>query len=401
MAQIYGNTPAIRDNPPIKFLVDGQPYKLPIPAETLRNAYTAMQQGKTTSFDAFIKSQTGRDWTKPLLPPQGLQVVYPATWEGRPVRADMLRPVVTVDRKIEIFSGDGRRLFFTGMSPDQTNQTLIANNNFYLRLLAAAVGPIQMAFQPYPDAQNFQRFYGNLLYHREENFLYAHEVKTFAGNILSGFASAVQSIGKGFIKFIGIIPRQAFLLMCKVNVANTAKSLASQIAAGRGPAIQKVWEGFGGDYGTLQSNINQGKDKARIFGLEDNHIIGSVDGIGELTVAAAIASAAPIIALLAQFLKGMGDDKLDALVDSAVGGMNQLLIAAGEDPIAVAQSIPGGKPVVIPGIGGSVTIPANPTGPASFFDGLVTWAQDNPVMATAAGAGVAYVGYKTLNKQRR
>lgn len=387
MARIYGNSEAIMNNPPIKFTVDGVPYKLPVPAMYLREA---------------AEKKGSNQFNQVILPPQGLEVVYPAVWKGIPVRTDMLRPVITQDRGgIFVYDGNGTRIFFKGMNPSQTNQELIKNNNHLLDLLVCALGCIQMAFQPYPDAQNLQRFYGNVLNYRDDNFLFARQVKTFAGQLIEGIKKAVQAIGKGWIKFVGIIPRKAFLLLVNLNVANMAKGLDKAITSGKENEVAKKWEGFGGDFGTLKGAINNGKGKPRIFGIDDTHIIGSVEGIGEVTIAAALASAAPIIALLAQFLKSIGDPQTDAIVDSAVAGMNKILTAAGEDPIAVSESIPGGKPVQIPSGTGVITIPPTSQLDKTNKKGLIEWAEENPVLAIGAGAGIVIVGSKFMNRQAR
>jgi hypothetical protein len=102
-------------------------------------------------------------------------------------------------------------------------------------------------------------------------------------------------------------PRNAFLLLVKVNFRGFASKLAKSDQA----ALAKVWEKLGGKFSALQKTINSSKNKKRILGIGATIYtpLGGIGGIGAVTVASAMASAASIIALLKKFLgKGATDD---------------------------------------------------------------------------------------------
>lgn len=339
---------------------------------------------------------------KPLpMPPQGITVEYPAVWDGKPVPADMLRPYIDASGKMYIATPSGNMYDFPftktasnwlETANSATNKILIADNNRLLNLLIAATGAIQLAYQPYPDAENLQRFYDTMLRLRDYDFMKPREINSFVENVAQGFKDAIKEIGQGFVTFIGIIPRQAFLLAVRINGFNMAANLDANIREGNGPEIRKKWEGFGGEWSTLLNAINQGKTKNAILGgsPEMNAIAGTVDGIGEMTLAAALAAAAPIIALLGNFLKKIGGPEVDAMVDKAIGEVNKVLIAAGKDPIALSEAL-GGKPVeVTDGDGNTYKIPASPGGGSG--NAIIDWVKANPEKAAAAGAGIILVG---------
>jgi hypothetical protein len=372
--QIFGQN----INAPIKFFVDGTPFDLPVPAHILR------EQGNTSQIQA---------------PPQGLQVQYVPTWKGLAVRSDMLRPIITPDRKMFVATPDGNMYDFRGQPGDRTIAILCANNNHLLDLLVAATGAIQLAYQPYPDCETKQRFYDSMIRLRNMDFMQPREIKTFAGSVWQGIKDGIAVIGHGFIKFIGIIPRTAFLQMLRLNIKGTATHLWQNMQnSATSIEIRRKWEGFGGAYNILENAARDGSTKRALLGIGNVYI--GTNHVGEpITAAAVIASAAPVIALLAKFLKSTGNPELNRVVDSAVDGMNTLLKAAGEDPISVSESM-GGKPVEVqtPG-GGTARIPADPNGRGSFFDGIMTWMQDNPMEATAIGGGLVFVGYKALKRR--
>lgn len=360
---------------PVRFFVDGQLFNLPTV-----EAYKLREQGKAI----------------PKMP-QGLTVKYPpVNWQGKPMPPEMLYAVVTPEFQLKVQSNYGSWYDLKGLNNGSTNAILCADNNRLLNLLAAALGCIQMAYQPYPDAENLQRHYDNILRLRDRDFFYPREVKTFVGSVWEGIKDAVSEIGEGLVKFIGIIPRQAFLLAVKINGFNMARNLSKNIAAGREQDIRKKWEGFGGEYSVLLNNINEGKDKKAILGSVGS--IGAVEGVGELTLAAALAAAAPVIALLGSLLKAVGGEEVDKIVDDSITKINSLLVAAGEDPIALSESL-GGKPVQVTDKDGNViTIPAKP-GDGSD-NGFVNWIKENPV-AAAGGAAAIGVGVYALSKKKR
>jgi hypothetical protein len=362
------------NDPPFTLTVDGEPYDLPNPAWMTRaTPQGAMQQ----------------------ILPQGVQVNYPSSYLGKSIPASMIRPVVNVDRTVTIQNPKGGLYEFEGMNGSQTVAALVANDNFLLKVLACVCGAFQLSCDPFPDCYNVQREYENILSYRNINMALSRQTKTFAGQVVAGIGAGIAAIGKGFIKFIGVVPRTAFLQLVRLNVKGMATHLYGnlQIPAQQ-PQIQKKWEGFGGDYGHLLNAARDGSGK-RALG---SAAIG-VAGADDAAVAAAIAAAAPLIALLASWLKSQNNPELNGIVDTAVAGMNKLLTAAGEDPIAVADSY-GGKPVIVPAGTGTVTInPTNGGGVSGAFNGAVNWVEQNPMIAAAAGAGIIIVAMGA-NKRR-
>lgn len=92
--------------------------------------------------------------------------------------------------------------------------------------------------------------------------------------------------------------RNSFLLLVKLNVFNLAKRMA--VLLDRQPGkLQKFWQTIGGNYANLVKNIRQGaKIKAPVIPQQS---IGAVPA-----VAAAIASATPIVVKIVKLLKEAG-----------------------------------------------------------------------------------------------
>jgi len=101
-------------------------------------------------------------------------------------------------------------------------------------------------------------------------------------------------------KAVGLAPRTAFLQLVKLNV----HSFAARLNRNRAKALER-WKKIGGNPGELNASINAGLKRKAILGIE---------GIGEaaVTLAAVLASAAPIIALMATYL---GREPKDAPID--------------------------------------------------------------------------------------
>lgn len=343
--------------PPFKLLLDGEPYDLPNPAWMSRN-------GGSAKFN--------------YLPPD-LQIVYPSSYAGNTIPADMIRPVINADHTATIKNPSGGSYEFAGANGSQTVARLVANGNFLLKVLACVCGSIQLACDPYPDCYNLQREYDNILNFRNINMAAARQTTTFAGQIVDGMGDVIAAIGKGFVKFIGTPVRTAFLQLLRLNVKGMATHLYANIAAGgdKSNDIKRKWEGFGGDFKSLLNASRDGSAKK------------ALGTIGEpVTAAAMIAAATPIIVLLASYLKSSGNPELNGIVDTAIGGMNKLLTAAGYDPIAVGDAY-GGKTVILPSGTGTITIP--PGNSLSSGNGVISWAQNNPMLAAGAVAGVALV----------
>ncbi len=106
--------------------------------------------------------------------------------------------------------------------------------------------------------------------------------------------------------------RNAFLLLVKLNFANLAVKLKR--AWDKAPSkLQTFWESIGGKIEALKKAWEKGSTKKRIFGE---------DTIGEPGIAAATASAAPLIVKIADLLKKIGIEP-DELVEIGKDALNQ------------------------------------------------------------------------------
>lgn len=124
------------------------------------------------------------------------------------------------------------------------------------------------------------------------------------------------------------VPRNAFLGLVKLNVRGLATGL-SQVIAKKGTGGLQFWELLGGNMAELTKVIQSGASKKRIMGpVEEsesyNEIYGgySADGvsIGEpVTIATALASAAPIILKVTDVLKkaGIKPEDVKKVVDAS------------------------------------------------------------------------------------
>lgn len=123
-------------------------------------------------------------------------------------------------------------------------------------------------------------------------------------------------------------PRNAFLALVKLNVTGLATSLKSLMDK-KGPSGLQFWDTFGGDVKSLQKAIQDGATKKRIMGpVEENAAFNEVYGgysgdgvyIGEpVTIAASLASAAPILLKLKDILAkaGIKPDDVKKVADAA------------------------------------------------------------------------------------
>jgi hypothetical protein len=134
-----------------------------------------------------------------------------------------------------------------------------------------------------------------------------------------GFGQKLKKGLRGVLKVAAAPARNAFLGLVQLNVHNLAKKLA--VAYAKNPtSLKQFWESFGGRIDKLLGAINRGKKKRRILGVEESssfdgmpYAIGSVGGL--------IATAAPILAKVASFLKKIGIDPKD-LVDLGKKAIN-------------------------------------------------------------------------------
>jgi len=89
-----------------------------------------------------------------------------------------------------------------------------------------------------------------------------------------------------------IVARNAALILIKFNF----RGLATRFDNGKGPKLKRSWEGLGGSYGSLLSNIDQGKNKPAFLG-------------DPTVIAAAITVGLPLLFALVESL--INDDDFD------------------------------------------------------------------------------------------
>jgi len=128
--------------------------------------------------------------------------------------------------------------------------------------------------------------------------------------------AAAQKLAQGAKTVSLTVPRAAFMALVGLNVHGLAKSLkALTDKKGTNDGL-KWWYDLGGDRSALQDLINKHYQKKAIFGPQEeldsrralfDGYSGDGDGIGEpVTIAASLATAAPILIKVASVLKENG-----------------------------------------------------------------------------------------------
>lgn len=198
-----------------------------------------------------------------------------------------------------------------------------------------------------------------------DNFL--KQTRRTADNWLSDIGKAIETavnfVKEGVLKVIGFAPRNAFLSLVGLNVFHFANHLAMSIANGEGDKMKKVWEDLGGNYDKLYNTIEKGNGKPAI---EDP---GTMTGetIGEATVAAILAAAAPIIAAMLAFLNK--DGKLNPYIESLQTALQTQFPDQNFSFLSSGLVDKTGMPVSFIGDRDS--------------GGPLQWAKDNPIAAAA------------------
>jgi hypothetical protein len=95
--------------------------------------------------------------------------------------------------------------------------------------------------------------------------------------------------------FTGMAPRTAYLALVRINFRGFATRINALNSDTKNKLFKK-WLQLGGNRTALQKAVDAGKNKKPILGIK------STQNIGELTVAAALAAATPIIVIIAAFI---------------------------------------------------------------------------------------------------
>lgn len=95
--------------------------------------------------------------------------------------------------------------------------------------------------------------------------------------------------------FTGLAPRTSYLALVRINFRGFATRI-NALNKDTKDKLFKKWLQLGGNRTSLQKAVDAGKNKKPILGIK------STQNIGELTVAAALAAATPIIVIIAAFI---------------------------------------------------------------------------------------------------
>lgn len=123
--------------------------------------------------------------------------------------------------------------------------------------------------------------------------------EAFWKNVKQTTTEVFDSVKRVVLKVAAAVPRNAFLGIVALNGFGLASKMASKMATAAGmETIKDKWEKLGGRWKTLQNTIESGAKKPKIL----------AGTMGEpVTLAAAVAAAAPIIAMFLKILDKDGD----------------------------------------------------------------------------------------------
>jgi hypothetical protein len=117
----------------------------------------------------------------------------------------------------------------------------------------------------------------------------------------------IKKVGKVAIKYNPLVAtaRNAFLALVNLNVFNLAKRLNIMLV--KNPKkLMNFWTGLSGKFSSLQSAVNNGKNKKAI--------------IGAVAVATTVATATPILVKVTKFLaeNGIGPEEIKAIKKAVI-----------------------------------------------------------------------------------
>jgi hypothetical protein len=226
-----------------------------------------------------------------------------------------------IDKNMNVYSLSGidgtQREKMLKNAFEKTKRGTLCHNLIYKELRKERNQP-QQTIVLTTDQYSFykKRLEAHLNYHKKNNklglcynLITAEYSALLNNNILDGIGSIGKiRLGKGLKKVFGGVKkvslspsRNAFLLLVKNNVFGLAGRLTFADPTKRA----KFWASFGGNNNKLNTAISQGKVKRALL---SNKEFGKISGIGAepaTTTAAAIAAAAPILAVVAKLLGNM------------------------------------------------------------------------------------------------
>ena len=249
------------------------------------------------------------------------------TYEGKTVPVDSvikkfnfeLPYKYKIDKNMNVYSLSGingtQREQMLKNAFEKTQKGTLCNNLIFKELRKERNIP-QTTIVLTSDQYTFykKRLEAHLNYHKKNNKyglcynLISSEYNALLNNnILDGIGSigklSLRKFARG-AKKVSLAPaRNAFLLLVKTNVFGLAGRLTFADAKKRA----KFWESFGGNNNKLNTAISQGKTKRAILSNKEFGRINGVNGepTTSATVVAAIAAAAPILAVVGKLLGNM------------------------------------------------------------------------------------------------
>lgn len=371
------------------------------------------------------RSYNGNDYNgshPPAKIPDSLSVVYPDTYKGFTVPDNLPRPVMA-NGKLQLqphgFGVDNMR----------------ANYYMWLSFLVSVMTPLIRSYCQYPYTGNddlTDRVWNDIAANKHlDDYLVAPDKKTFLGEVIEKLAGYVQEVTRLSLKVINAGSRLAFLGLVRINAfAFAYKLFLSLNDPERKDKLFNRWRNLGGNTGDFQKAIILGCKNNPVFGggvkqwIEDAVQDGIIDngyvkpagddGIPDgqsmsgayVGIAVAddvvyyMAAASSIIAALGAFLKGIGGEKTDALVDNVIAGYDVVMTIAGEDPIGTGAQLGANTVIKDPATGNQYTIK-----PPATVDNKVNpvwqFVKNNPGQVALVAAGVAGGAYLLLDNNKK
>jgi len=364
----------------------------------------------------------GVDYNKNNPPPKiadDLAVVYPDFYKGFPVPDDLPRPIMN-NGKLQLQPH--------GFGVDKMR----ANYFMWHSFLVSVMTPLIRSFAQYPYTGNndlTERIWNDIAKNQHlEDYLVAPDRKTFLGEVIEKLAGYVQEVTRLSLKVINAGSRLAFLGLVRINAfAFAYKLFLSANDPNKRDKLYKRWEQLGGNAGDFRKAIILGCKNNPVFGggvkqwIEDAVQDGVLDngytrpagdsGIadeykmsGTLGIAVAddvvyyMAAASAIIAALGGFLKGIGGEETDKVVDNIIAGYDVIAAFAGTDPIGTGAGVGAPTKITDPATGQVHTIQPPVT---SNTNPVLSFIKSNPIPTALIATGVAGGMYLLLDKKKQ
>lgn len=215
-----------------------------------------------------------------------------------------------------VITPDGRLTLDRDVQVDDYRNAPIHILTAWAQALINQYDPTAYPLRPVAVKEFSQRYTGNPGNPEANLFTEARGSSVFA-DIGQALEDTVNFVKEGVLKVFGSIPRNAFLVLVRINAFHMASDLQEHIAAGDWDHIADKWRSLGGNPDNLRNTIDDGAARVAV---EDPGT--SVDAtLGAVQLAAIIAAAGPIIVAMLQFLNK--DGKLNGAITATEGFLKQ------------------------------------------------------------------------------